>query len=259
MPPELATEAVEWLELQAMRAGTRAIDPDLVDEWRRRDEARAALDVEAGRMLEASWRHAAMARDYEGLGDTAPAARLAADLGTAPEARRDLQARRRAYEHYQIWVTSAMQMISESFRPGAGEPAVSETELAADLEIPRLRRAAAAADEAAALEARRRLNSIEVQLGFYLPREALASAEYLRAAHYLSVAVRIDDQSPVSWYLMAVTQARLRDRREALRALARAIDVGYRDIAAVEAERAFDGLRAHPEFAALIGRMRDAG
>jgi hypothetical protein len=259
MPPALASEAVEWMELNAMRAGLRPADAGLVDAWWRRDEQRADDDVEAGRLLEASWRYAAMARDYEGLRETAAAMRHASELGGAPEARRDLQARRRAYENYQIWITSAMQMISESFRPGAAQASISHAELTNEIEVARLRRVAAGTDLGAALEAQRRLNSIEVQLGFYLPREALAAAEYLRAEHYLSVALRMDDQSPVSWYLMAITQARLRESAESLKALGRAVDVGYRDAAAVEAERAFDALRSHPEFVALLGRMRDAG
>lgn len=259
MPSELAAEAVEWMELQAMRAGLRPADAALVDAWWQRDEARAEEDVEAGRLIEASWRYGAMARDYESLQETAAAARRESELGGTPEARRELQARQRAYENYQIWVASAMQMISESFRPGSAQPAITDAELATELEVARLRRAADGPDPAAALEAQRRLNSIEVQLGFYLPRDALATAEYLRAEHYLSVAIRMDDQSPVSWYLMAVTQARLREPAESLKALGRAVEVGYRDAAAVEAERAFDALRTRPEFAALLGRMRNAG
>jgi hypothetical protein len=51
-PPELCTLAVEWLELSAMRAGTRAKDGGLVEQWARRVEQWARRDEERARQHE---------------------------------------------------------------------------------------------------------------------------------------------------------------------------------------------------------------
>jgi hypothetical protein len=256
MPEPLATQAIEWMELQAMRAGLRPVDMALVDAWWARDEAAAKAWLEAGRALSASWRYAAMARDYAGLRPLDGVAENAVSLGASPTAKQELEERQGAARENAIWTKTAMSIISEAFAVGADAPAMPAEQLARELEVAGLRKAVASADAEAAREAQQRLNSIEVQLGFYLPREALARAEYVRAAYYLQVAVQMDERSSVSWYLTAVARARLREPRGAAAALAHAIDCGYRDLAEFEAEPAFRNVAADPAFAAAAQRLR---
>jgi len=256
MPEPLATEAIEWMELQGMRAGIRPVDQALVDEWWRRDEARAGTWLEMGLPLKASWQYANMARDYEGLHETDVAAARAKALGALPDAKRELERRQRAYKLNTLWTERAMLIISEAFEPGAEGPAMSVSELTRELEVASLRKTAASTDALAAQEAQQRLNSIEVQLGFYLPREAIARAEYVRADFYLDVAVQMDERSAVSWYLMAVSHARLRDPRQSAAALERAIDTGYRNLAEFEAEPGFRNVRTNPAFIVAADRLR---
>jgi hypothetical protein len=256
MTEPLATQAIEWMELQAMRTGIRPVDGALVDEWWRRDELVAQTWVDMGFPLKASWRYAAMARDYAGLCETADVAQKATALGTSPQAKIELERRQRAYRTNAIWTDRAMTAISEAFEPGAEAPALTVDELVHELEVPKLRKAASSTDVAAAQEAQQRLNSIEVQLGFYLPREAIQRAEFVRADFYLDVAVQMEERSPVSWYLMAVTHARLRDPREATAALEHAIDVGYRNVAEFDAEPAFKNVSKFPGFVAAVERLR---
>jgi predicted esterase len=256
MPEPLATQAIEWMELQAMRTGIRPVDAALVDEWWRRDTVMAEMWLEMGLPLKASWRYAAMARDYEGLRETTEVAQKAVTLGSSQQAKLELERRQRAYRANVIWADRAMLAISEAFEPGAEAPALTVDELVHELEVPKLRTAAASTDVAAAQEAQQRLNSIEVQLGFYLPREAIQRVEYVRADYYLDVAVQMDERSPVSWYLMAVTHARLRDPREATAALEHAIDVGYRNVAEFDAEPAFKNVSKFPGFIAAVERLR---
>jgi tetratricopeptide (TPR) repeat protein len=256
MPEPLATQAIEWMELQGMRTGVRAADGALVDEWWRRDEVMAQTWTDMGLPLKASWRYAAMARDYAGLRETAEVEARARELGSSPKAKLELERRQRAYKLNALWTERAMMVISEAFEPGAEAPALSSEELIRELEVKELRKAAASTDPVAAIEARQRLNSIEVQLGFYLPRDAISHAEYVRANYYLDVAVQMDDTSSVSWYLMAVAHARLRDPREAAEALERAIDTGYRNVAEFEAERAFRNVEKYPAFIAAVERLR---
>ncbi len=177
MPEPVATQAIEWMELQAMQSGLRPVDDELVETWWRRDEAMAGTWVDMGLPLKASWRYAAMARDYAGLRPVDETAARAAALGSSPQAKLELERRQRAYKANIIWTDRAMSIISEAFEPGAEAPLLTVDELVHELEVPKLRKVAASTDVAAALEAQQRLNSIEVQLGFYLPREALQRAE----------------------------------------------------------------------------------
>jgi hypothetical protein len=200
-----------------------------------------------------------MVRDFEGLHDTTEAARTAAALSSAPATRKELERRRAQAKKYRGWARDAMAAIAAAFPEGADAPAVPESDLTTALDLAGLQKSAAGSPSGAALEARRRLNQIEVQLGFYLPHEALARHEHARAEYCLSLAVQIDGKSPVSWYLRAQTYAGLQMPRRALAALRRAVDAGFRDLALLESDPAFRKLHTTPEYVDIVGLLRTEG
>jgi hypothetical protein len=259
MPPQLATDAIEWLELRAMQSGARVRDEALISTSWERDSAAARAHMDGGRPLDAARRYAAMARDYAGLRPTDDVAAEAGRLSGSPAAVRQLKARQAAIKRSNQWAQNAMQAITESFAPGTEKPVRPALELAAELEFSKLKKQAAGPDPEAALEARRRLNQMEVQLGFYLPNDAIERADFERAAYYLSLAVQIDSASPVSWYLTAETHAHMREPRQALAALTRAVEVGFRDLASLETAPAFRQLRSDPRFTAIVESLRTSG
>ena len=252
LPPGLATEAVEWLELRAMQDGLRARDEALIDAWWARDAAAAEALEAGGRPVEASRRYAAMARDYAGLRETSGAAGAAGRLARSAGGARQLEARRQATRQFKTWIAGAMDTILDAFLLNADQPGRPAEDVARDLEIGTLSRLAAGSDAAEALEATRRLNAIGVQLGFYLPYAAIEREEYGRAAYYLDLALRIDDSSPTTWYLTAQTHAHLHQPREARAALQRAADAGFRDLASLESDDTFARLRQTREYRAVV-------
>jgi dienelactone hydrolase len=259
LTPALATRAVEWLELRAMQAGSRPIDAALVEAWWERDDAVAHERMLERRQLDAARQYAAMARDFAGLRDTDAIKRAAERIASAPAAEAELRRRLADTRRSDFWVQDAMQAIADAFPTGGVEPAIPVEELARELELAEMKRKAAGRDREAALEAQRRLHQLDVQLGFYLPHEALSRAETARAHYYLSLAVQVDDTSPVTWYMKAQTHARLDAPRQALAALGRAIDAGFRDLSLLEADASFRKLRGGPGYAAIIERLRAEG
>jgi hypothetical protein len=151
-----------------------------------------------------------------------------------------------------------MQIIADAYPADADAPRRTAEELARDLEIPKLKRASGAGTNTS-LEARRRLNELEVQLGFYLPDEASRASAHSRARYYLSSALLINDRSPVTLYLLGATHAQMNARKDALDMLGRAIGAGFRDVALLEIDPAFRRLRSSPEFMALVHRARTTG
>ena len=71
MPEDLARQSIEWMELQAMRIGSRSIDRDLVAKLHEEDRARARHLEEEGRELSALRRWENLASNYKGLIDEA--------------------------------------------------------------------------------------------------------------------------------------------------------------------------------------------
>lgn len=258
MPPPVATQAIEWFELRAMQSGTRPRDEALIDLWWQRDEETARAALKGGRDLDAARRYAAMGRDYAGLRDVAAVKGRALEAFASSGARNELKKRQADGRKLREWVAHVMQVISDSFPEGASTPVRAAGDLAQLLELNRMKKIAADGGFAG-LEAQRRLNELEVQLGFYLPHEASTLRDPSRASYYLSLALQINDRSPVTWYLLAQTSASLNGRREAVNALRRAVDAGFRDLALVEADPAFNRLRSEPDFQSLVEHLRSAG
>jgi hypothetical protein len=90
-PPAVALEAVEWLELRAMAAGTRPADAPLVDRlWEKRQRAvESASDAAATVTL-----LRAAAEEFRGLRDVGGIEARAADLARQRDVRRALDQRR---------------------------------------------------------------------------------------------------------------------------------------------------------------------
>jgi predicted esterase len=258
MPPAIAMQAVEWLELRAMQAGSRPRDESLIAALWQRDEQAARAELDAGRHLDAARRYAAMDRDFSGLREVAPVKASSTLAFSTAAAKNELKRRQNDGRKLKEWLGHVMQLISDSFPEGAGTPLRSSGDLAQALELNRMKKAAAAGGEAG-LEAQRRLNELEVQLGFYLPHEASRASDPSRASYYLSVALQINDRSPVTWYLLAQTSATLNARREALAALEQAVEAGFRDLALVEAEPVFKRLRTEAGYQAIVDRLKATG
>ena len=258
MPPPVAMQSVEWLELRAMQAGTRIRDEALIEDWWRRDEASARAAADSGRPLDAGRLYSAMARDYAGLREVSSVRTRASEALASSQAKSELKRRQTGARSLREWISHAMQVISDSYPEGTSRPLRASADLVHVLELDRMKKAAAAGGPEA-LEAQRRLNELEVQLGFYLPHDASRAADPARAAYYLSVALEISDRSPVTWYLMAQTSATLNSRREAISALKRAVDVGFRDLTLLEAEPAFRKLAADADFRTIVDQLKSSG
>ncbi len=259
MTPSVAMRAIEWFELRAMHAGTRPVDAALVDVWWERDAHAAAQHLMQGQWLDASRQYAAMVRDYSGLKETQVTRGGATRLADAPQTRADLERRKVNARVSIAWVEERLREVVGAFPRGAARPAMSAANLTAALTIARLRRESAGEVPDVALEAHRKLNQLGVQLGFYLPQEAMARREWARAAYYLSVSMAIDDQSPVAWYLKAQADAHLHRPGDVVTSLRRAVEVGFRDFLLLESEPAFVKLRQEPDFAAVVADLRRLG
>jgi hypothetical protein len=155
LPPDaVALEAIEWMELQAMKSGRRARDEALVDrllEKRRRLIAAATSPVRTGHLLDA------LVSDFQGVRDISAEAARAKDLAKRPDVRKAL-ARERADDE------GEERLLVDIFDLEAGlrdDSRRAEVLLRLRDELSKLARAAHAADDSAARsQARRVLRSI---------------------------------------------------------------------------------------------------
>lgn len=244
-PADVYGDAIDWLELMAMRDGRAPRRDAFVAARFQREhaEAMAATGLERRRKLEQ------MLRDYRGLRDLAPLQAEADALRADPDAQRELARERRlhgdeeqATQRLDAWI-ARVGGDSAASRRGAGDVRGA----VADLRIDALRRLAAGDDRELADSATRRLQRIDAFTGFYLPERFLAHGETGRAISMLRLSLEIDPAQPgVHWQL-----ARLFAR-------AGNPDAAFAELGAARAGGAFDAesLRDDPAWAALRGDPR---
>ena len=111
---------------------------------------------------------------------------------------------------------------------------------------------------ATGLAAQRVLNSMGVQMGFYLPQDYFKAGDYERAAVVLEVATKIGPPRPFVLYNLASAQARLGKRKRALEALEQAVEAGYSNAEYLEQDQDLESLRKLPDYQKLIARLKAA-
>src|SRR5436305_2505837 len=257
-PADLATQAVGWMELQAMKRGKREKSPALIEaEWVR-DRAKARAAAHPADALH-TW--SAMAIDYAGLHDVAEAEREAATLAASPACQRELRERGERDRRDKDLLARAPGILA---RANPGNEPVTAAQIAAELKIPELRKRAASDDLEESLAAKRILNTYLGQMMFYLPQSYLEKKEYDRAAFVLTLGAEIRPDDPDVWVEIAAVHARKGKpgRKKALESLHTAVAKGLADPAPLDRD-AFAGLRQDEEFqrlrAQVAERHRGAG
>jgi len=254
-PVELCTLAVEWLELAAMRAGTRAKDAALVEQWARRDEERARQHESSGAAVEAAQAFDSLAEDFRGLRETGGYTEAAARIRGTRTYKDALKAQREDERRQGQLASDLGSAIREL--TGDGDTRLGALTILRG-SIADLRRASE--KDAAGREAhvaRRALSGAWIQ-ALEASSALRARKEYRRAAEALAVAGEIRPLGAGQLYELARLYALGGDTRQALQALTRALDNGFSDAGALQSEPDLERIRRSPEFGALVARAQAA-
>ncbi|SRR5581483_1104243 len=141
-PAGMLRDAVEWMELQAMRRGTRSPDPQWVARMLSNDLAAAAALERDGRDLDAMRRYEAIVRSFGALADTQEAARRAAGLRSRDSVKRALRIEARGAE----FEAGALRRMSLAIQQFAGTDDELPATLVQQLDLPHLRKMADGSD-----------------------------------------------------------------------------------------------------------------
>jgi len=245
-PEPVARAAVVWMELDAMKAGTRPRDTERIASLHAEASSAARAAESAGRAAEAATLYAHAAEDFRALVDTAEVEAAAKRLTESPEVRKAIKEARARDERDR----ATLSRVAGIVRHAAEQPEVPAPGfVAAQLGIPALRKKAASdtsPDER--LSAERILANLRAQTGFYLPQQMLDKRELARARMLYSVAGEIDPESPNVDYNLAAASARFGEASQACKDLDRAVAKGFHRFDFLEKDSDFDPIRATPVF-----------
>lgn len=243
MPEALARRAIAWHELQAMRGGRRANDAPFLERELAAEMKRAADET---RELPALRQYESIVRDFAGIHDTAEAARKASELRNSARVREQLRAERDADDYEKRELANVIDRLSRALADNDSPPAAERR-----LGLARMQRDASQVSEHG-FAARRVLEALFAQCGFYLPQKYLGTRDYNRAAIVLGIAASVQPDRANIQFDLARAQARSGRTEKALTALANAVRLGLRDVDAARADADLESLRTLPRFEEIL-------
>lgn len=227
-PEELATAALGWFHLQAIKQGRVDTEAEALAPLLTTDLERAQRLEADGELLAAAERYQALVRDYQDLlppddPRLQQARQKARDLSGSREvkkARREQRKHLADAEVYRADLANAIVRLRNDRKPP------QPNRLLTDLKIPLLQKRVEAGDPEDARAARRMLELAFVYTSYYLPPELMRRGLYRHAASSLTVASEIRPANPDVWLGLARAYARAGERTEAQEALERALRTG---------------------------------
>lgn len=248
LPSDFCLMAVEWLEIQAMRSGKRKRDEKLIAELFDKAAGQARAAESAKRVYEAFLKYDAMAKDFQGLRDTADFAKRVEELRSSGEVKDHLKQEKAAEQ--------AQQQRSLEFFSKREQLRTAENLSAAMMEmkylISSLRKKAASNDESVdRLVARRTLGLFYVSM-----MEGAAghrsTKNYPEAIADLTLAAEVRPNNPQIFFALARVCALGGEKRQALEALKKAVELGFTNADEIVGNQDFASVRNEAAYRQLI-------
>ncbi len=251
----LLVEAVEWMEIQAMRAGRRERDDKLIEAVRAKRLEQVRADEAAKKFYETYTGYASLAADFKDLKEVSEYAKKAAALKEMKEVKQALKSEQ---EQLEKQLELAVRIINLGGKlltdPSERGGVMKEMRTV----IAGLREKSKATEDTGERRiARRALSQVlaqtfEAAMYNYYPR-----GQYDIAIANLEVAEEI---FPKSWqipYEIARSCALRGDKKKAIESLKRAVEKGFPDSSAIENQQDFASLRAEDEFKSLVNNLKE--
>lgn len=257
-PPEVQLEALEWLELRAMQAGTRPADPEFVERQFAKGASRARALEEAGELFQAYSEYRHLIRDFEGLADVSSLAAKAEELEKTDAIERGRRRRQEEIERQQALVDRLTQQLQVLDLPPSQRPLGASAELRGEIKKLQetVNRAADKSDVLVEERALRGILALAYQAGEAWLEGWGGRKQPARARPFLALVTEMRPGSQMAFVLLARAEAGAGDEKKALRALRQAVNNGFRSAALLENAEEFASLRQRKEFQELLARIR---
>jgi pimeloyl-ACP methyl ester carboxylesterase len=219
LPEELASEALEWLELQAMKSGIRERDLTLVNSLFEQALIKSRSAEESKDLYRAYLQYAAIAMSFEGLHDVTEIQKKVNELKTTKEVRDGIKREKEMADEQSRRIQNIHGLVAGS------NGAESLVELRNAL---RDQRKIANATEASVNRtvARRVMESLLIEC-FERGNAAMAQKNYGRAITNFVLTTEIQPDNPGGYYYLARAYALNGEKKDAIAALQSAAEKGF--------------------------------
>ena len=251
-PAEVCSEAISWMEVQAMKSGTRAKDNELLDRLLAAKTKTARNYETAKQSFEAYLEFEALVTEFKGLRDVNELAADAERLRISKEVKAAIKSEK-AEEEDQARLSGKLQTLIARLQDES-----TYTETIAELKYDLSDLTKKSEDSKSVAErrvARRVLQSLVIQI--YEEAFALKQKKnYAAIPAKFELAALIKPKDPRVFYELAAAYARVGSKGRATTALGQAIERGFSDLARIEQNEDFASLRNDADFKRLVASLK---
>lgn len=276
LPAPVATAAVEWMELQAMKIGKRKIDETLVNAIWQQEVTRANALENAKQLTDAQRLYQSMLQDFRELRNIDEVARKSSELSSGSEfkaAIRQEQDETRKQRHLEKQLRAMFaerdRVTLQEFRESSSLSDVGNNQTSRindelgtsnQLEplLKKLRASSKATEDSSQRRvARRTLGGLFA--GFFERglNHLLGEKRYGVALTYLKIAIELNPDHPGALFYLSWAHAANGDKKRSLRALTAAVEKGFSDVASITDNNVFELLRNDPQFQQILASLRN--
>jgi len=258
-PVSVATAAVEWMEVHAIKAGKRPRDDGFIKAmWQQRLNDARTLE-EAKKYNEAYQLYLDLAQSFKGLRDVAEIETKVNELTDSREVKAAIRE-----EQAEIRKQRELESRLNTLIAGrGGEDRINENQEEFDSKnlLPKIlndlrKQSNALEDSTQRKVARRVLDGLFV--GLIEQGISLLQTEknYSESIKPLKLATEVNPDRPGAFFYLAWAYAANRDKKKSLQSLNTAVEKGFSDTAMITGNKAFDSIRNDPEYQQIMARLR---
>ena len=251
-PPSLATDAVEWLELQAMKKGSRPRDNDFIDQiWQK--QLQRAQAAEASKQVYLAYQiWAGLLETFKGLRDFSEAEKRSGELRESREVKQAA-----SDERAQISRQRALEReISDLIYTREKHAAEFNVDSILSAQLVKLQKSAKAeTDNSERRVARRVIDGLFISF-MEQGRDLMQNQKrYDEAIKQYQLATELAPDRPGGFVSLAAAYALKGEKKKSLQTLKLAVEKGLTDLNAITNNKAFDSIRREPQFQQLIQNL----
>lgn len=251
-PASVAAQAIAWLELQAMKKGSRAKDEALIDQLLTERLATARGYESSGQNYSAYLEYQSLAADFRGLREVKDILANSERLAAAKEMKaaiRNAKAEEDRQGELEVKIQTLIAQLANT--SGSVEIMAELKRIISDLN----RKSEDAKYLGEQRVARRVLEAVFVQ-AYEEANNLYLQKNYAGAPPKLEVAALLKPKNPRLFYELALAHARAGNKSKAINALGRAIENGFTDVAKIEENQEFELLRNESGYKKLVTGLK---
>ena len=258
-PVPVATAALEWMELYAIKAGKRPRDDGIISATWQPLLNDAQTREESKKYYEAYQLYRDLAESFKGLRDVAQIETKVNQLGDSREVKaaiREEQVQIKKQRELESQLNSLIAGRDGGDRLNQGEDEVDSKIRFQVILSDLLKQSKAPEDSAQRRVARRVLDGLFI--GLFEQGISLLQTDknYSESIKRFKMATEVNPDRPGAYFYLAWAYAANRDKKKSLQFLSKAVEKGFSDAAMITANKAFDSIRDDPEYQQIMARLK---